>query len=459
MLRDSMRALCRSLPGAFIGLLFLLPALRAGGLRADGPPSGLPPVILVPGTPGVELLDRKTGALIFPRAKLMFTRYGSDVLALPLEHPEETEVVAGPLIRRVKVALGLTLKIDAYGPLLSRLRAQGYREGNWDRPGEGPEYYVLLYDWRQSVESSARTLYQKMAALRARQPAGTPPFVMVGHSIGGMLIRYALMYGDAPLGASGPLPSVTWAGGALMSHAYLVAAPNEGTFAALCSLHKGNFYRLGWGAFSPETLFTLPGIFDMIPAHPDPLVDPHGKPLAWDLNDPDHWERLHWSVFDPAHRRKLSLDEARQHLRHELSRKARLLEALAAIGPTSNSVVMHLVGSDCNPVLRSGVVSGREGHYKVRFKPPSGESRERLRGLLFEPGDGTISRRSLTAADLPHDPRTTVDFASVSLPCSSHHKLMGSPLFLDALLPELERIAHRSGGASVSALTEKASKQ
>jgi pimeloyl-ACP methyl ester carboxylesterase len=331
--------------------------------------------------------------------------------------------------------------------LLSRLRAQGYREGDWERPGEGPEYYVFLYDWRQSVESGGRRLFRKMAALRARQPAGTPAFVMVGHSIGGMLIRYALMYGDTPLRTSGPLPGVTWAGGALMSHATLVATPNEGTFAALASLYKGNFYRFGWGAFSPETLFTLPGIFDMIPAHPDPLVDPQGKPLAWDLNNPEDWERLRWSVFDPANRRRISLEEARRHLRDELNRKTRLLEALAAIGPSPNPVVMRVVGSDCQPVLRSGIVFGGEGNYKVRFKAPSGEGRERLRGLLFEPGDATISRRSLTAADFPHDPRSSVDFASVSLPCASHHKLMSSPLLLDALPLEPERIARGSDPA------------
>ena len=37
----------------------------------------------------------------------------------------------------------------------------------------------------------------------------------------------------------------------------------EEAFAALASVHKGNFYRFGFGAFSPETLFTMPGLFDI----------------------------------------------------------------------------------------------------------------------------------------------------------------------------------------------------
>ncbi|MEO6326580.1 MAG: hypothetical protein ABIT01_10315 [Thermoanaerobaculia bacterium] len=432
--------------GSFRSLLRVLAAaITLPGLYATPAEAGqLPPVILVPGSPGVELRDARTGALMFPRAKLMFTRHGSDALALPLEHPEETGVVAGALVRRVKVLPGLTLKVDAYGPLLTRLRAQGYREGDWLDPGAGPEVYVFLYDWRQSVEHGARLLFRQMASLHAKQAGGTPRFVLIGHSIGGMLIRYALMYGEAPLGLSGPLPDVSWAGARLTSEAYLVATPNEGAFGALEVVHRGNFYRWGWGAFSPETLFTLPGIFDMIPAHLDPLVDVSGNALGWNLNEGDDWERLGWSVFDPARRRRLSLEQARAHVRSELARKARLLEALDATGPTPNPVVMHLVGSDCRPVLRSAIVSEDATKTRVRFKPIGGPFHERLRALLFEPGDATISARSLAGAGVPHDARTTLHYSSLSLPCASHQKLMSSPLLLDALLPELTRIAQEA---------------
>ncbi len=438
-----MKAICivdSRLAGRCFGLLAGL--ALAAPLRAAPPPGKLPPVILVPGSASAELYDRESGEQVFPRAKLMFARFGSDFLSLPLEDPEDTTVVPGPIIKRVKVA-ALSFKLDPYGPLLERLQAMGYRDGDWDNPGSGPEYYVFIYDWRQSVESRAQLLYRRMIALKAKQPAGTPPFVMVGHSLGGLITRYVMMYGDAPLGRSGPLPPVTWAGGALMSHAWLVAVPNGGSFTALAYLHHGTFYRFGWGAYSPETLFTFPAVFDMIPRHTESLINAEGNPLNWDLNNPEDWETLRWSVFEPGAARTLTIEEARAHLRSELSRKNRLHEALAARGPSPNPVALHLQGGNCEPVQRTGMVLGKAGNYTLKFKPPNGYDKARLNALLFEPGDSMISVRSLNAAGLSHDPETSTNFTPARLTCSSHQKLMNTLQLFDMLQPELERIAGR----------------
>jgi hypothetical protein len=436
-----MKAICISKfrpRGLYIGLLAGL--FIAAPKRAAAPPEKLPPVILVPGSPAAELYDQETGEQLFPRAKLMFARFGSDFLSLPLDHPEDTPVVPGPLIKRVRVA-AFSFKLDPYGPLLARLQALGYREGDWDNPGAGPEYYVFIYDWRQSVESRAKMLYGKMTALRAKQAAAAPPFVMVAHSLGGLITRYVMMYGGAPLGRSGPLPPVTWAGGALMSHAWLVAVPNGGSFTTLAYLHHGTFYKFGWGAYSPETLFTFPAVFDMMPNRHEPLISPEGNPLNWDLNNPEDWETLHWAVFEPGALRTMTLEEARAHLRSELARKRRLQDALAARGPSPNPVVMHLQGGECEPVQRTGIVLGRNGKYSVKFKVPNGYDKDRLGRMLFEPGDSMISVRALTAAGLPHDDNTSTNFASIRLACTSHQKLMSSPLLLDMLQPVLEKIA------------------
>lgn len=419
----------------------LLAGLAASGLsRAAAPAGKLPPVILVPGTPATELYDRETGEQMFPQAKLFFAKNGSDFLALPLDNPEDTTVVPSNLITRVRV-LGMAIKIDAYGPLQQALRNKGYREGDWEHPGAGPEYYLFPYDWRQSVESRAILLYRKMTALRALQPANTPAFVMIGHSMGGLIIRYVMMYGDTPAGRDGPLPPVTWAGAALMSHAWLIATPNEGSFPALAYLHQGTFYKFGWGAWSPETLFTFPSMFDLIPERPEPLINAEGNPLNWDLNNPEDWETLHWSVFDPGRQRTLTLDEARVHLRSELARKHRLHRMIEQLGASPNPVAMHLIGGNCEPVQRTGMVLGKRGGYSIKFKTPNGYDKERLNARLFEPGDSMVAARSLRASGQVHDPAGSVNFQSVKLACISHQKLMKSPELTEGLLPELERIA------------------
>jgi pimeloyl-ACP methyl ester carboxylesterase len=235
-----------------------------------------PPIVIIPGAPGSELVDSRTGKRVWPSAKLMASVDGNDVLALPLVDPERTSIVAGPLLRKVHVA-GLTFRIRAYDGLEKHLRELGYHPGDWNAPRGDGEYYFFPYDWRQSVETSGRRLARELTAFYRRCPPETPRAVLLGHSLGGLLARYALMYGDTPLGVAGPLPPVTWAGQATIASVFLVATPNEGTFISLKRLEEGIFYRYHRGAFSPEMLFTYPSVFDMIPKRLAPLVDDRGN--------------------------------------------------------------------------------------------------------------------------------------------------------------------------------------
>ena len=206
-------------------------------------------------------------------------------------------------------------------------------------------------------------------------PPDTPPAVVLGHSLGGLVARYALMYGDAPLGKEGPLPPVTWAGGARIGTLFLVATPNEGTFTALKCLEKGNFYFWRHGAFSPATLFTFRSIFDMLPDRVEPLIDRHGKALPFRLDDPDDWERLGWSVVDRRRNSPTPHAARRAHLERELARHARLRDALAQIAATPNPAALYVVGSLSQTVQRTALVLSQGGRMKIRFEPP----RERAR--------------------------------------------------------------------------------
>ncbi len=127
---------------------------------------------------------------------------GNDRLALPLDDPESTSVVAGKLLREIRVGR-LSFPIHVYDGLEQRLRAMGYREGDWQAPSGAGEYFYFPYDWRQSVETSGRRFSRELAGLYRRMPPDTPPAVVLGHSLGGLVARYALMYGDAPLGKDG----------------------------------------------------------------------------------------------------------------------------------------------------------------------------------------------------------------------------------------------------------------
>jgi pimeloyl-ACP methyl ester carboxylesterase len=403
--------------------------LIAVAARAAAAP--LPPIVIVPGAPGTELMDSKTGQRVWPSAWLMaYPMDGNGRLALPLDDPESTSIVAGKLLREIRVGR-LRFPIHVYDGLEQRLRAMGYREGNWQAPGAG-EYFYFPYDWRQSVETSGRRFSRELAGLYGRMPPDTPPAVVLGHSLGGLVARYALMYGDAPLGKEGPLPPVTWAGGARIGILFLVATPNEGTFTALKCLEKGNFYFWGHGAFSPATLFTFRSVFDMLPDRVEPLIDRHGKALPFRLDDPDDWERLGWSVIDRRRNSPALHAERRAHLERELARHARLRDALAQIAATPNPAALYVVGSLSQTVQRTALVLSQSGRMKIRFEAPSG-ARQDLTPLLFEPGDTMVPDRSLTAEDSAHDPASSLCFRSVRHSTRSHQALISSPEILAAL--------------------------
>jgi pimeloyl-ACP methyl ester carboxylesterase len=390
-----------------------------------------PPIIIVPGAPGTELIDRVTGERVWPSAKLMTKRDGNELLALPLDDPGGSSIVAGGLLRQVHVA-GMKFRIHAYDGLEKRLLKLGYRPGDWNAPSGDAEYFYFPYDWRQSVETSGRRFSRELAAFYGRTPPGTPPAIVLGHSLGGILARYALMYGDTPLGEDGPLPAVTWAGSAHIGTIFLVATPNDGTFIALERLEKGIFYRWHRGGFSPETLFTYPAVFDMIPRRIVPLVDGDGKPLPFDLENPDDWERVGWSVVDPHRESRVPYAVRREHLERELARSARTRAAMNQLGTTPNPVTLYVVACLSRSVQRTAVVTNGNGGLKVRFDPPA-VGRTRLKPLLREPGDTMVPIRSLVAEDSSHDPASSLCFARVVHSKKSHQALISAPEMLQAL--------------------------
>jgi pimeloyl-ACP methyl ester carboxylesterase len=390
-----------------------------------------PPIVILPGAPGTELVDSVTGDRVWPSAKLMAKRDGNELLALPLDDPGGSSIVAGGLLRKVHVA-GMKFKIRAYNGLEKRLKELGYRLGDWNAPSGNAEYFFFPYDWRQSVETTGRRFSRELAAFYGRVPSDTPPAIVLGHSLGGMIARYALMYGDTPLGEDGPLPAVTWAGSAHIGTIFLVATPNDGTFIALERLEKGIFYRWHRGGFSPETLFSYPAVFDMIPRRIVPLVDGDGKPLPFDLENPGDWERVGWSVIDPHRESPIPYAVRRQHLERELARSGRMRAALNQLGTTPNPVTLYAVACLSRTVQRTALVREGDKGVRVQFGTPA-VGRTRLKPLLREPGDAMVPIHSLVAEGSPHDPMSSLCFVRVVHSKRSHQALISAPEMLEAL--------------------------
>jgi pimeloyl-ACP methyl ester carboxylesterase len=198
--------------------------------------SGKRPVIVIPGILGTELINSKTGETVWPSA--FRTSQEGLPIGVNLEANRD-DLVPGKILETVRLAR-LVPEIYVYRDLLDALRRfAGYREGNWDNPGaEGDRdtFYVFPYDWRRDNVANARDLVQRLQRLKQRLQRPELKFNIVAHSMGGLIARYAAMYGDADLPPDGVAIRPTWQGAAHISKIVMIGTPNEGSSDAFATV-------------------------------------------------------------------------------------------------------------------------------------------------------------------------------------------------------------------------------
>ena len=149
-------------------------------------------------------------------------------------------LVPKDIIRSVQL-IKLLPETEIYERLIDALEKRGgYKEGKWDAPskdGFEDTFYVFPYDWRRDNVENARLLMNKIDALKRKLKKPNLKFNIISHSMGGLIARYAAMYGNADLPRGKPRP--TWAGAKSLDKIFLLGTPNEGTVLALETLLDG----------------------------------------------------------------------------------------------------------------------------------------------------------------------------------------------------------------------------
>jgi pimeloyl-ACP methyl ester carboxylesterase len=320
---------------------------------------------------------------------------------------------AGDIIRDVKFALR---RIDVYGGLLDSLSKAGYREARWDSPGpRGYEdtVYVFPYDWRRDNVETARLLIRRIETLKRKLRRPNLKFDVIGHSMGGLIARYAAMYGNADLPPNGRVPQPTWAGTKDIGRIILLGTPNQGATLSLRELINGSdLVGVGFNLpfiqrFTRFDVFTIPTAFELLPAPGTfKVYDENLDPIDVDLYDPATWDKYGWSpigdkdfakYFTPVEQRN-----ANAYLSTMLNRARRLHEALDA-GWAPKSVSLYVIGSQCKDTLNSVVLfREKDGSWKTLAKADgyttSGGrkiSSEELKSVIYSPGDGVVTDSSL----------------------------------------------------------------
>jgi hypothetical protein len=307
-----------------------------------------PPVIVIPGFIGSSLANL-SHEILWGTFDLTsdFTQF-----ALPLEADlatQQDELIPEQVLPSFKMNLfGWQFEQDMYRQMLHALETIGGRcHSTMNSTAKAEETndtcFQFPYDWRQDNVKNAQRLYrfilEKQSYLRQKYPEkygvnhADIKFDIVAHSMGGLLTRYFLRYGDRDLPENGELPSVTWEGARYVNRAILIAPPNAGSLDSFSNLIYGTalyspdpvsepILALGvWAGrngFGPANVYstrvvsgTFPSTYQMLPHGNYQQVIVSGineSKLVDNLFDIEAWEKMQWGLLSP------DADSALKHL-------------------------------------------------------------------------------------------------------------------------------------------------
>ncbi|MEO0346065.1 MAG: hypothetical protein AAF229_07375 [Pseudomonadota bacterium] len=422
------------------------------------------PVLVIPGLLGSTLRDTHTNEFVwggFDGVSVDPDRPdGLRALALPAspspdgrisddDGVEPTWVLARA---RVKV-LGLPFNLNVYAGILQALGVGGYRDESLGTAGAidyGPDHFTCFqypYDWRRDIVESAQRLHHYIAEKREYVQAeyatrfgiedADVRFDIVAHSMGGLVARYFLMYGDADLPADGSLPELTWAGARFVDRVILIGTPNAGSALSFRNLVNG--WSLGFlqPTYTAGLLGTYPSVYQLMPRNAaTPVVWGDTGNSVGDLYAPSLWQAQRWGLSSPEADTELRLllpgvtnPAQRAAIGREM--QARLLRraeqfhrAIDRETPLPEDLSLMLVVGDDRST--AAVIGAPRGGGKVSI-------------YATGDGDGTVLRSSVLhdlrrADDWRPTLRSPLDYDTALFLPETHTHLTDSPTFTDNIL-------------------------
>ena len=419
-------------------VVIVLPVVTSGCISARKTPNlehifatarartGKRPVIVIPGILGSELINPKTGEKVWPSA---FRTSEEGLPISPNLEANRDDLIPGKIVETAKLAK-LLPEVYVYRDLLEALRRYaGYREGDWENPsvdGDQDTFYVFAYDWRRDNVTNARELVRRLQLLKEKLKRQDLKFNIVAHSMGGLIARYAAMYGDADLPAGDTAIQPSWSGAAHINKIVMIGVPNEGSADAFATLVEGYSVTEGLRRRVPllnkltaEDAARTPSVFQLMP-HADVVrfLDENLKPISIDLYDADVWKHYGWSAIhtDDFRRRFMHTngtngegDELDAYLAATLRRAERFHEALDAVDGAGAPVVLLAIGGDCEETLNSPVLlrDQKRNRWVIltrprEFRTSTGVkiSKRQVTDAMYVPGDGRVTRSSLLGENL-----------------------------------------------------------
>lgn len=424
-----------------------------------------PPVVVIPGLLGSRLIDADSGEEAWPGGAfdIAFSRYES--IELPVDDAVRVPDMLPSHLKAGGVAEA-ALGRDFYGRIIETLeRFGGYRRARLGEPvpatGER-RVYVFDYDWRQDNVCTVQELKKFLDRIRADYDNPDLTFDIVAHSMGGLIARYFLRFGDEDVLRDNRL-KVTWAGAPYLNKMILLGTPNLGSLSSVEGFVRGQ--KVGFARIPEEVVATLPSTYQLFPHRIVRwLVDEQGRPVDADPFDVRTWRKYQWNIFSPVVRARVIERRGEAYYTklaarfREYAERARRFSWSLTVCPDYDDRLQRCATGKVEPPLRYVVFGGScsetparamlqaDGDaMQLRFRPSEvrGKSASRdLDLLMFDPGDGTVTKPSLLARDAlnPLTPRHEYSYfplGSAFLLCEDHSTLTGNPHFQNNLLDVL----------------------
>ena len=411
-----------------------------------------PPVILIHGIMGSKLRDINSleeiwfGNLI----QLLFSNFASIKLAID----DQTLEPINDQLEAYEIA-DQAAGTDFYRAIIDTL--QNFAGYQLSLPGQfNPDVkrklYLFNYDWRQDNQVSAKKLSLFIKQIQSDHQNPNLKFDVIAHSMGGLVTRYYLRYGETDVLNDNDFP-MNLSGAKNIRKVVLLGTPNLGSVGSVKSFIKG--LKVGLRNVPTEVLVTMPSVYQLFPHSINNwIIDVNGKPLDYDIFDVETWKKFKWSIFDPKVRERIikEYDSKQQGLAYLESLEAyfkKHIERARRFGwsltvPIENpDYSLVVMGGDCELTpARLLLETDKDNRPILRLRPNQNKNPQPgidYQALMLEPGDGTVTKASLLAREAldPTIPRHKYSFFPIDYPyflCEPHSTLTSNINFQDNLL-------------------------
>ena len=424
------------------------------------------PVILIPGLLGSKLRDDDSGLNLWGTfgkdAASVQTPVGARLMSVPMQPDVSLQDIRDSVIPYKTLdhikgnLLGMPVQLSAYSQILLTLGVGGFQDQNLADDGVvdyGNDHYTCFqyaYDWRRDLVEGARKLdryinsRREFVQAKIEENYGIKDYDvkinLIAHSMGGLLLRYYLMFGNADLPKDGSIPEVTWKGAEHIGKAILIGTPSGGSIKMLQALLDGNKVAPGIPKFDPAVIGTMPATYQLLPrTRHESVVDLNDQTRTLDMFDIETWRAgnlglldpeqdkiLQWilpDVSDQVSRREIALD----HLDKILKRAKQFTQAMDQPSRHPSGLNMTLIAADSVPTNSKLGIDMNTGASVVLEEAPGDDSVTRKSALLDE-------RTEEDWGPLLNSP---VKWNNVFFIFSDHLGLTKHPMFTDNVLYQL----------------------